>query len=206
MLPGGWGHSVTGLLLARAAMKEYLFPDPNAPRQESGAIPIAAFPGWGKALGRFATAAWTYLRNRLGSSGTRTACPPSTSSTTQAPQQLLPAPTPLTRGQRLTEYFNRLRGQPASRTADEALGRVSQTLHEVEDALSGIPRQNPPPPPNMPDGRMYPPLADRITRHADGSITAQTRGHDISIGRDGSITMTNRQTGQVDFHQPGAGN
>jgi hypothetical protein len=58
----------------------------------------------------------------------------------------------------------------------------------------------------MPDGRMYPPQADNIVRHADGTITARTRGHDILIGRDGSITMTNRRTGQVDFHQPGAGN
>jgi len=114
--------------------------------------------------------------------------------------------TPLARGGRLTEYYNRLRGQPASRTADEALGRVGRTLDEVEDALSGIPKKNPPPPPNMPDGRMYPPQADNIVRHADGSITARTRGHDISIGRDGSITMTNRQTGKVDFQQPGAGN
>jgi hypothetical protein len=112
---------------------------------------------------------------------------------------------PLTRGQRLTEYFNRLRGQPASRTAEEALGRVNQTLTVVEDALSGIPRQNPPPPRNMPDGRMYPPLEDSIIRNPNGSITANTRGHTIEIGRDGSITMTNRQTGQVDFHQPGAG-
>ncbi|WP_413199899.1 hypothetical protein, partial [Nostoc piscinale] len=31
--------------------------------------------------------------------------------------------------------------------------------------LSGIPMQNLPPPSNMPDGRMYPPLDDYITRH-----------------------------------------
>lgn len=110
------------------------------------------------------------------------------------------------RSERLTEYYNRLRGQTASGTADEALGRVGRTLEEVEDALSGIPSRNPPPTPNMPDGRMYPPQADNIVRHADGSITARTRGHDISIGRDGSITMTNRQTGNIDFQQPGTGN
>jgi RHS repeat-associated protein len=112
---------------------------------------------------------------------------------------------PLTRGQRLAEYFNRLRGQPASRTADEALDRIGRTLDEVEDALSGVPRKNPPPPPKMPDGRMYPPQADNIVRNADGSISARTAGHRIQIGADGSITIRNIETGGIDFHQPGAG-
>lgn len=111
----------------------------------------------------------------------------------------------MTRGQRLTEYYNRLRGQPPSTTAEEALARVRNTLTQVEDELSGIPRQEPPPPPNRPDGRMYPPFEDRITVHPYGRITAQTRGHDISIGKDGSITITNRQTGRVEFQQPGGG-
>lgn len=112
---------------------------------------------------------------------------------------------PLTRTQRLTEYFNRLRQQPASRTAEETLVRLSQTLMEVEDELSGIPRQEPPPPPNRPDGRMYPPQADNIRRLPDGSITARTAGHRIEIGADGSITIRNVRTGDIDFHQPGAG-
>jgi hypothetical protein len=84
------------------------------------------------------------------------------------------------------------------------LGRVGRTLDEVEDALSGIPRRNPPPPPNMPDGRMYSPQADNITRHADGRITARTAGHRIEIGADGSITIR-RLSGEIDFHQPEAG-
>jgi len=53
---------------------------------------------------------------------------------------------------------------------------------------------------------MYPPLDDHVTRLPDGGITAQTRGHDIGIGRDGSITITNRMTGQIEFQQPGGGN
>jgi hypothetical protein len=113
--------------------------------------------------------------------------------------------TPLTRGQRLGEYFDRLGKQPASRTADEALGRVGRTLEEVEDALSGIPKKTPPPPPKMPDGRMYPPQADNIVRNTDGSISARTAGHRIEIGADGSITIRNIKTGEIDFHQPGAG-
>jgi RHS repeat-associated protein len=117
-----------------------------------------------------------------------------------------PAPTnPLTRGQRLREYFDRLGKQPPSRTADEALGRISRTLEEVEDALSGIPKKTPPPPPKMPDGRMYPPQPDKIVRNADGSISARTAGHTVEIGADGSITIRNIKTGEIDFHQPGAG-
>lgn len=111
----------------------------------------------------------------------------------------------LTRTERLTEYFNRLRQQPVSRSADEALVRLSQTLMQVEDELSGIPRQEPPPPPNRPDGRMYPPQADNVRRLPDGSITARTAGHRIEIGAGGSITIRNVRTGEVDFHQPGAG-
>jgi len=114
--------------------------------------------------------------------------------------------TPLSREERLREYFHRLGGQPASQTAEEALTRIVRTLEEVEDAHSGIPKSEPPPPMNLPDGRMYPPQADRIVRHRDGSITARTRGHDISIGSQGSITIRSRQTGEIEFHQPNAGN
>jgi len=40
--------------------------------------------------------------------------------------------------------------------------------------MSGIPRKNPPPAPNMPDGRMYPPLDDFTIRNPDGSIAVTT--------------------------------
>jgi hypothetical protein len=90
-------------------------------------------------------------------------------------------------------------------TAEEALDRLIQTLIEVEDDLSGIPRSDSPPPPKMPDGRMYPPQEDNITRNPDGSISANTRGHTIEIGKDGSITIRDKQTGQIEFQQPGGG-
>jgi hypothetical protein len=120
-----------------------------------------------------------------------------------SPKATIVTPAPVSRGQRLDEYYNRLRQQSPSANADEALERISRTLDDVEDDISGIPRGNPPPPPSMPDGRMYPPQADNIVRHGDGSITARTRGHTIEIGSDGSVTMTNRQTGNLDFYQPG---
>ena len=78
-------------------------------------------------------------------------------------------------------------------------------MDEVEDALSGIARREPPPPPNMPDGRMYPPRDDFVVRNADGSILARTTGHTIEIGKDGSIKSLNRRTGAIEFEQPGAG-
>lgn len=118
------------------------------------------------------------------------------------PPKQLGAPKVATIPERLREYFKRLGEQPKAANADEALGQVSRTLNAVEDELSGVVRKDPPPPPNMPDGRMYPPLADNIVRNADGSISARTRGHTINCGADGSITITNRKTGNVDFHKP----
>jgi hypothetical protein len=46
---------------------------------------------------------------------------------------------------------------------------------------------------------MYPPLADFTTQHADGGITARTRGHIIEIGADGNIVIKNKRTGAVEF-------
>jgi len=111
----------------------------------------------------------------------------------------------MTRAQRLAEYYRRLGTQPPSMTAEDALARIRNTLDEVEDAFSGIPRSHPPPPRSRPDGRMYPPLDDYVTRQTDGTIRAQTRRHDIQIGRDGTITITNRTSGQIEFEGPGAG-
>jgi len=106
---------------------------------------------------------------------------------------------------RLAEFYKRLGMQATSRTAEEALERICKTLEEVEDLYSGVPKKDPPPLPTMPDGRMYPPLEDRITRHADGSATAETRRHDILLGSDGGITIKNRRTGKIEFQQPGGG-
>lgn len=78
-------------------------------------------------------------------------------------------------------------------------------MEGVEDAYSGIPRKDPPPPPNTPDGRMYPPLADNITRNPNGGITARTRHHIIEVGPDGSIRIRHTQTGRIEFEQAGAG-
>jgi hypothetical protein len=116
------------------------------------------------------------------------------------PPEGLPIP------RRLEEYFNRLGKAERANSAEEGLKQVQEILNQVEDELSGIPKQSPPPPPNMPDGRMYPPLEDFITRNPDGSISARSRGHNINISSDGSITITNRTSGNIEFSKPGGSN
>ena len=66
--------------------------------------------------------------------------------------------------QRLGEFYRRLRLQGRAGSAEEALERLRSTLDEVEDAMSGISKKVPPPPPGVPDGRMYPPLDDFVKK------------------------------------------
>ncbi|MCB1257654.1 MAG: hypothetical protein KDB26_11135 [Microthrixaceae bacterium] len=101
---------------------------------------------------------------------------------------------PLSRADRLDEVFNRLRQGPRPENADDALGLLSRTLDEVEDAHSGVPRN--PNPGLAPDGRMYPPQADNIIRHTDGSITATSRRHTIEIDPGGRTVIRDRASGQ----------
>ena len=108
------------------------------------------------------------------------------------------------RTERLAEFFARLAALPAPRTAEEALAQICSTLDEVEDAFSGVAKKDPPPPMNMPDGRMYPPLADRIIRLADGSIQATTRGHQIEISANGKVTMGRQGSTNPDYEREGA--
>jgi len=112
-------------------------------------------------------------------------------------------PAPLTIAQRLEEYYRRLNQLAPARSAAEAIEQVCRTLEEVEDELSGIPKQVPAPRPSMPDGRMYPPLEDFTVRLPDGRIEAKTRGHTIHLGVDGSIRIVNKRTGEVEFQKRG---
>lgn len=105
--------------------------------------------------------------------------------------------------ERLDEFYHRLANSPLADSAQGALDQLGATLNEVEDLFSGIPRKDPPPPPTMPDGRMYPPLPDNIIRHVDGAITAKTRGHIIEIGVDGTLIITSKRTGLVEFSKKG---
>ncbi len=109
----------------------------------------------------------------------------------------------LTIPERLAEFFRRLQAAARATTAEEALNQVRNIMNQVEDEFSGVIRKDPPPPIDQPDGRMYPPQNDFTTRKPDGSISARTRGHRIEIGRDGSITITNIKSGNIDLQKPG---
>jgi hypothetical protein len=104
--------------------------------------------------------------------------------------------------ERLTKFYEGLSGKPPATNANDAMRQLRETLDEVEDTFSGVPKKNPPPPPKENDGRMYPPLEDFTTRHPDGSLSARTRGQRIDITADGKITITNLRTGQVEFTKP----
>jgi hypothetical protein len=106
-----------------------------------------------------------------------------------------------TKRERLDELYRRLSSTPRASTADAALEELCRMLEQVEDQLSGIPKKVPPPELNMPDGRMYAPEADCISRHADGRITAKTQGHIIELGPDGSVAIRQKSTGSLEFHK-----
>ena len=82
---------------------------------------------------------------------------------------------------RLGEFYRRLGLLPRTKSAEEALRQICQTLDEVEDELSGVVKKATPPPLGTSDGRMYCPAEDHIIRGSDGSILALTRGHEVEI-------------------------
>jgi len=113
------------------------------------------------------------------------------------------AESPRSLAERLAEFYSRLAAQPVPQSGDEAFQQICDTLEAVEDEWSGVPKKTPPPPPNTPDGRMYPPLADFVSQNADGSISAMTRGHIITIGADGAVEIRNKKSGSVEFARGG---
>lgn len=100
---------------------------------------------------------------------------------------------------RLEEIYRRLARSPRTGSAVAAFQELCDTLEQVEDELSGVPKQTPPPWPSLPDGRMYCPSDDFIRRNPDGSWLAMARGHRIEITADGGIQIMSRLTGRVEF-------
>lgn len=107
----------------------------------------------------------------------------------------------LTVRERLDLFFERLEKAPPCTSAGEALLLVCRTLEEVEDEFSGIPK-NPNPGLKF-DGRMYPPRADYMKPQSDGGQIAQTKGHEVRLGVDGSISIQERTSGQEQFTKQG---
>lgn len=108
-------------------------------------------------------------------------------------------PTPIQ--DRLVEVYRRLRERPHASSGTEALRQLCEVLEQVEDELSGLPRQNPSPGPARFDGRMYCPEEDFVVRNSDGSLIALTRGHRIEMHADGSLRIINKLTGQTEFER-----
>lgn len=105
----------------------------------------------------------------------------------------------LSKGERLKIFASRLKAASKPSSADDAIKLVNETLDGVEDMYSGV-QKNPNASllPNRGDGRMYGILDDTfVTRHADGSLTALTKGHKIEAAADGSFKFFDRRSGQL---------
>jgi hypothetical protein len=107
--------------------------------------------------------------------------------------------------ERLVEFYRRLAAATPAANSEEALGLMCRILEEVEDDLSGIPKQAPPPRVTMFDGRLYPPLGDMVRRLPEGGIVARTRKHTIMIGANGSISILRTANSELEFTKSGIG-
>lgn len=107
----------------------------------------------------------------------------------------------LPQAQRLRIFYDTLQLAKPAKNADEALSLLSRTLNKVEDTYSGVKAVAEPG--LKYTGRMYPPRPDFITRAADGSLTALTKGQRIVFGSNGSITISSRGSGTQVFFKGG---
>ncbi len=109
-----------------------------------------------------------------------------------------------TKRERLKEFFRRLAAAPGARNRDEALELIDRVLNEVEDELSGIPR-DPEPPPYRSTGRMYPPKTDSIRDVPGKSLLKRFRStaHNTFIGDNGAIEIR-AIPDKFEFSKPGA--
>lgn len=100
---------------------------------------------------------------------------------------------------RLAEVYRRVSRLPRHHDATSSFAQFCAVLDQVEDELSGVPQQTPPPPDE--GGRMYCPLPDRLTRRRDGGFAARTTGHMINVGPDGAVEVVNLRAGRVEFRR-----
>jgi hypothetical protein len=106
------------------------------------------------------------------------------------------------KGERLAEFYRRLKEAPPASTAAEAYRQVCDILNAVEDDLTGIPFD---PPMWMTDGRMYPAQEDSVRSvpgHPD-LIRYASKGHDVVVAPNGAIQIRIRG-GAIAFAKPGA--
>lgn len=102
----------------------------------------------------------------------------------------------LSKSERLKIFAEKLNVAPGAKNVDEAIGLINKTLDEVEDTYSGVKKAKGIP--DRDDGRMYGILDDKyVTKHADGSVTANTKGNKIEIAKDGSFKILSKDGSKV---------
>ena len=107
----------------------------------------------------------------------------------------------LSQAARLSKFYGALQAAKPAGSADEALDLLSRTLTAVEDAHSGVAAVAEPG--LAYTGRMYPPMADFISRLPGGGLEALTKGQRLLFGSNGSIEIFARKTGELIFQKAG---
>ena len=95
------------------------------------------------------------------------------------------------RAERLKLFIDRLKAAPAAASYKEARALLTATMNGVEDEHSGVPYD----PVNWAiDGRLYPPHDDHMkTSEIADVVVFHSRGHQITFGQNGSITILGRR-------------
>ena len=115
----------------------------------------------------------------------------------------MPSTPDASKGERIREFFRRLRAAPPAADHAEAMRQIADILNRVEDEMTSIPFD-----PAFPlnDGRMYPPLPDSKRAVPDRTDVTRYRskGHSTLIGENGAIRIIDHGPGGVVFDKPGA--
>jgi len=114
---------------------------------------------------------------------------------------------PVSKVERLEEFFRRLRALAPAQTFEEAWQQIHETMNQVEEELSGVPYH---PASWRTDGRLYPPQRDS-ERSVPGQSTVRrfrSVAHNTFIGANGSIQIRKAAAdpleGEVLFSKAGA--
>ncbi|MGV3598689.1 MAG: RHS repeat-associated core domain-containing protein [Bacteroidota bacterium] len=108
-------------------------------------------------------------------------------------------PIVLSKAERLKIFASKVTSAPKVNSPDEVILMINKNLDEVEDMYSGVVKNiDLAKMPNRGDGRMYGILDDTyVTRHANGDVTAFTKGHKIEIKSNGSFSIYSRINGEL---------